>query len=106
MSNSQKTTFSLPNDMDIIDDEAESFFKSIIEHYDGTLEHKIIRATEYLDQLIFNLKYDLINPFSNESRKHYKLAVFTRDILIPELIEAIATARVNEQNPLDIHNWN
>lgn len=102
MNNLQKTTYSLPNDL--LEAEAESFFKSIMDHYNGTMEHRIDRATEFLDELIFNLKYDLINPFSNDSRKYYGLAVFTRHIIIPQVIQALKVEE--DSNPFDIHNWN
>jgi len=105
MNNSQKTIYSLPKGMIQLEVEAESFFKSLMDHYNnGTIEHRIHRTSEFLDELIFNLKYDLVNPFSNDSRKYYQLAVFTKDILIPQVIEALEIEE--NSNPFEIHNWN
>jgi len=102
MKNSEKITFSLHDDMN--NDEAQAFLISIMDHYHGTIQYKIYRTKEFLDDLIFHTKYDLENPFSNNSRKYYDLAVFTRSILIPQLLEALE--KHDNSEPFDVHGWN
>lgn len=88
----------------LFDDEAKAFLHSIMAFYPGTTDEKIKRTVEFLDELIFKTESDLINPFSNKSREYYKLAKYSRKILIPEILLALEV--VKDSNPIDIHDWN
>jgi len=86
------------------DDEAKEFLYSIMSFYPGTTTEKIKRTLEFLDDLIFKTESDLENPFSNSSREYYKLAKYSKKILIPEILTALKM--VNDSDPINIHDWN
>lgn len=86
------------------DSDAREFLFSIMEHYHGSTEERVLRAEEFIDDLIFKTENDLKNLFSNESRKYYKLARYSKRVLIPELLRAIEL--LNESDPFNIHEWN
>jgi hypothetical protein len=88
----------------LFDDEAKEFLYSIMSFYPGTTTEKIKRTVEFLDDLIFKTESDLENPFSNDSRNYYKLAKYSRKILIPEILLALET--VTDSDPFNIHDWN
>ena len=83
---------------------AREFLFSIMSYYNGSTEEKIKRASEFLDDLIFKTQNGLDNPFDNTDRTYYKLAKYSRKILIPELLETMES--VDESDPFDIHEWN
>lgn len=83
--------------------EAKKFLFEILSYYEGTTEKRLERATEFLDGLIFQTKFDR-NPFSNESTKFYYLAEYSKNILIPQIRDSIK--ELEESDPFDIHDWN
>ena len=86
------------------DDEAKEFLYSIMSFYPSTTTEKIKRTLEFLDDLIFKTESDLENPFSNSSREYYKLAKYSKKILIPEILTTLKM--VNDSDPITIHDWN
>jgi hypothetical protein len=86
------------------DEDAREFLFSIMSHYQGTTEERIKRAAEFIDDLIFKTENDLKNPFSNDSRKYYKLARYSKRVLIPEILTALKI--LNDSDPFNIHEWN
>jgi len=83
---------------------AKEFLFSIMAYYNGSTEERIERTIEFLDDLIFKTQLGLDNPFSNEDRTYYKLAKYSRKILIPELLDGIS--KLENSDPFDIHEWN
>jgi len=83
---------------------AREFLFSIISHYSGTTEERIERAIEFLDDLIFKTESGLDNPFNNEDRTYYKLAKYSRGILIPQMLEGLTILK--NSDPFGIHEWN
>ena len=86
------------------EDQAHMFLLGVMNHYRGTPEQKITRATEFLDDLLFFTENDLGNPFSVESRNVYKVAYYSRNILIPKIIEDLQDQE--DSNPFPINDWN
>ena len=73
-------------------------------HYRGTPEQKIKRSVEFLDDLLFFTENDLGNMFSIESRNVYKVAYYSRNILIPRIISDLN--EVENSDPFEINDWN
>ena len=87
-----------------IKDQAEHFLLNVMNHYRGSPEQRIERTTEFLDDLLFFTENDLENPFSSESRNVYKVAYYSRHILIPKIITELND--VDDSNPFPISDWN
>ena len=87
-----------------IKDQAENFLLNVMNHYRGSPEQKIERSVEFLDDLLFFTENDLGNPFSVESRNVYKVAYYSRHILIPKIISDLNDA--DDSNPFPINDWN
>ena len=86
-----------------IKDQAEHFLLNVMNHYRGSPEHRIERTTEFLDDLLFFTENDLGNPFSSESRNVYKIAYYSRHILIPKIISDLNDV---DDSPFPISDWN
>ena len=87
-----------------IKDQAEHFLLNVMNHYRGSPEQKIERSVEFLDDLLFFTENDLGNPFSVQSRNVYKVAYYSRHILIPKIIDGLNDA--DDSNPFPISDWN
>ena len=87
-----------------IKNQAENFLLNVMNHYRGSPEQKIERSVEFLDDLLFFTENDLGNPFSVESRNVYKVAYYSRNILIPKIISDLND--VDDSNPFPINDWN
>tara|TARA_R110002020_G_scaffold444893_1_gene656571 strand:+ start:345 stop:647 length:303 start_codon:yes stop_codon:yes gene_type:complete len=87
-----------------IKDQAENFLLNVMNHYRGSPEQKIERSVEFLDDLLFFTENDLGNPFSVQSRNVYKVAYYSRHILIPKIIDGLNDA--DDSNPFPISDWN
>jgi len=86
-----------------IKDQAEHFLLNVMNHYRGSPEHRIERTTEFLDDLLFFTENDLENPFNSESRNVYKVAYYSRHILIPKIISDLNDV---DDSPFPISDWN
>ena len=86
-----------------IKDQAEHFLLNVMNHYRGSPEHRIEITTEFLDDLLFFTENDLGNPFSSESRNVYKIAYYSRHILIPKIISDLNDV---DDSPFPISDWN
>ena len=86
-----------------IKDQAEQFLLNVMNHYRGSPEQRIERTTEFLDDLLFFTENDLGNPFSSESRNVYKIAYYSRHILIPKIISDLNDV---DDSPFPISDWN
>ncbi|MCH2473938.1 MAG: hypothetical protein MK217_06720 [Gammaproteobacteria bacterium] len=86
------------------EDQAHMFLLGVMNHYRGTPEQKIKRSVEFLDDLLFFTENDLGNPFSPESRNVYRVAYYSRNILIPKILEDLKTQQ--DSNPFPINDWN
>ena len=89
---------------DSFEDQAQSFLLGVMNHYRGTPQQKIERTVEFLDDLLFFTENDLGNPFSVESRNVYRVAYYSRNILIPQIIEDLKNQE--DSNPFPITDWN
>ena len=87
-----------------VKDQAEQFLLNVMNHYRGSPEQRIERTTEFLDDLLFFTENDLENPFNSESRNVYKVAYYSRNILIPKIINDLQEAE--DSNPFPINDWN
>ena len=87
-----------------VKNQAENFLLNVMNHYRGSPEQKIERSVEFLDDLLFFTENDLGNPFSVESRNVYKVAYYSRHILIPKIISDLND--VDDSNPFPINDWN
>ena len=87
-----------------VKNQAENFLLNVMNHYRGSPEQKIERSVEFLDDLLFFTENDLENPFSIESRNVYKVAYYSRHILIPKIITELN--EVDDSNPFPINDWN
>ena len=87
-----------------IQNQAEHFLLNVMNHYRGSPEQKIERSVEFLDDLLFFTENDLGNPFSVQSRNVYKVAYYSRHILIPKIIDGLNDA--DDSNPFPISDWN
>ena len=87
-----------------IKNQAEHFLLNVMNHYRGSPEQKIERTVEFLDDLLFFTENDLENPFSIESRNVYKVAYYSRNVLIPKIIEDLQDQE--DSNPFPINDWN
>ena len=87
-----------------IKNQAEQFLLNVMNYYNGSPEQKIERTVEFLDDLLFFTENDLENPFSIESRNVYKVAYYSRNILIPKIIDDLN--QVDNTNPFPINDWN
>ena len=87
-----------------IKNQAEHFLLNVMNHYRGSPEQKIERTVEFLDDLLFFTENDLENPFSIESRNVYKVAYYSRNVLIPKIIDDLN--QVDNTNPFPINDWN
>ena len=87
-----------------IKNQAEQFLLNVMNYYNGSPEQKIERSVEFLDDLLFFTENDLGNPFSVESRNVYKVAYYSRHILIPKIISDLND--VDDSNPFPINDWN
>ena len=101
MTNDQMTTHGI---FESFEDQAHSFLLGVMNHYRGTPEQKIKRSVEFLDDLLFFTENDLGNPFSPESRNVYRVAYYSRNILIPKILEDLKTQQ--DSNPFPINDWN
>ena len=86
-----------------IKDQAEQFLLNVMNHYRGSPEQRIERTTEFLDDLLFFTENDLENPFNSESRNVYKVAYYSRHILIPKIISDLNDV---DDSPFPISDWN
>ena len=86
-----------------VKDQAEQFLLNVMNHYRGSPEQKVERTTEFLDDLLFFTENDLGNPFSSESRNVYKIAYYSRHILIPKIISDLNDV---DDSPFPISDWN
>ena len=86
-----------------VKDQAEQFLLNVMNHYRGSPEHRIERTTEFLDDLLFFTENDLENPFNSESRNVYKVAYYSRHILIPKIISDLNDV---DDSPFPISDWN
>ena len=86
-----------------IKDQAEHFLLNVMNHYRGSPEQRIERTTEFLDDLLFFTENDLENPFNSESRNVYKVAYYSRHILIPKIISDLNDV---DDSPFPISDWN
>ena len=86
------------------EDQAHMFLLGVMNHYHGTPEQKIKRSVEFLDDLLFFTENDLENMFSTESRNVYRVAYYSRNILIPKIIEDLKNQE--DSNPFPINDWN
>ncbi len=89
---------------DSFEDQAHMFLLGVMNHYHGTPEQKIKRSVEFLDDLLFFTENDLENMFSTESRNVYRVAYYSRNILIPKIIEDLKNQE--DSNPFPINDWN
>ena len=87
-----------------IKNQAEQFLLNVMNYYNGSPEQKIERSVEFLDDLLFFTENDLGNMFSIESRNVYKVAYYSRNILIPKIIEDLQNQE--DSNPFPINDWN
>ena len=87
-----------------IKNQAEQFLLNVMNYYNGSPEQKIERSVEFLDDLLFFTENDLGNPFSVESRNVYKVAYYSRHILIPKIISELND--VDNSDPFPINDWN
>ena len=87
-----------------VKDQAEQFLLNVMNHYRGSPEQRIERTTEFLDDLLFFTENDLENPFNSESRNVYKIAYYSRHILIPKIISDLND--VDDSDPFPIDEWN
>ena len=101
MINDQMNTHGI---FDSFEDQAQSFLLGVMNHYRGTPQQKIERTVEFLDDLLFFTENDLGNMFSIESRNVYKVAYYSRNILIPQIIEDLKNQE--DSNPFPITDWN
>ena len=86
-----------------VKNQAEQFLLNVMNHYRGSPEQRIERTTEFLDDLLFFTENDLGNPFSSESRNVYKIAYYSRHILIPKIISDLNDV---DDSPFPISDWN
>ena len=86
-----------------VKNQAEHFLLNVMNHYRGSPEQKIERSVEFLDDLLFFTENDLGNPFSIESRNVYKVAYYSRHILIPKIISDLNDV---DDSPFPISDWN
>ena len=86
------------------EDQAHMFLLGVMNYYRGTPEQKIERSVEFLDDLLFFTENDLGNMFSMESRNVYRVAYYSRNILIPKIIEDLQNQE--DSNPFPINDWN
>jgi len=86
-----------------IKNQAEQFLLNVMNHYNGSPEQRIERSVEFLDDLLFFTEHDLENPFSSESRNVYKVAYYSRHILIPKIISDLNDV---DDSPFPISDWN
>ena len=86
-----------------VKDQAEQFLLNVMNHYRGSPEQRIERTTEFLDDLLFFTENDLENPFNSESRNVYKVAYYSRHILIPKIISDLNDV---DDSPFPISDWN
>ena len=86
-----------------VKNQAEQFLLNVMNHYRGSPEHRIERTTEFLDDLLFFTENDLENPFNSESRNVYKVAYYSRHILIPKIISDLNDV---DDSPFPISDWN
>ena len=101
MTNDQMTTHGI---FESFEDQAHSFLLGVMNHYRGTPQQKIERTVEFLDDLLFFTENDLGNMFSIESRNVYKVAYYSRNILIPRIISDLN--EVENSDPFEINDWN
>ena len=87
-----------------VKNQAEQFLLNVMNHYRGSPEQRIERTTEFLDDLLFFTENDLENPFNSESRNVYKVAYYSRHILIPKIISDLND--VDNSDPFPINDWN
>ena len=87
-----------------VKNQAEQFLLNVMNYYNGSHEQKLERTTEFLDDLLFFTENDLENPFSIESRNVYKVAYYSRHILIPKIISELND--VDNSDPFPINDWN
>ena len=87
-----------------VKNQAEQFLLNVMNYYNGSPEQKLERTTEFLDDLLFFTENDLGNPFSIESRNVYKVAYYSRHILIPKIISELND--VDNSDPFPINDWN
>ena len=87
-----------------IKNQAEQFLLNVMNYYNGSPEQKIERSVEFLDDLLFFTENDLGNMFSIESRNVYKIAYYSRNVLIPKIIEDLQDQE--DSNPFPINDWN
>jgi hypothetical protein len=87
-----------------IKNQAEQFLLNVMNYYNGSPEQKIERSVEFLDDLLFFTENDLGNMFSIESRNVYKVAYYSRNVLIPKIIEDLQDQE--DSNPFPINDWN
>ena len=85
-----------------VKNQAEQFLLNVMNHYRGSPEQRIERTTEFLDDLLFFTENDLENPFNSESRNVYKIAYYSRHILIPKIISDLNV----DDSPFPISDWN
>tara|TARA_B100000470_G_scaffold193124_1_gene160986 strand:+ start:349 stop:639 length:291 start_codon:yes stop_codon:yes gene_type:complete len=88
------------------EDQAHMFLLGVMNYYRGTPEQKIERSVEFLDDLLFFTENDLGNPFSPESRNVYKVAYYSRNILIPKILEDLQSQEDSNPFPITINEWN
>ena len=86
--------------------QAEHFLLNVMNHYRGSPEQKIERTVEFLDDLLFFTENDLENPFSVESRNVYKIAYYSRNILIPKIIDDLNQVDNTNPFPINDNDWN
>ena len=86
-----------------VKNQAEQFLLNVMNHYRGSPEQRIERTTEFLDDLLFFTENDLENPFNSESRNVYKIAYYSRHILIPKIISDLNDV---DDSPFPISDWN
>ena len=90
-----------------VKNQAENFLLNVMNHYRGSPEQKIERSVEFLDDLLFFTENDLGNPFSVESRNVYKVAYYSRHILIPKIVNDLQEAEDSNPFPInDCNDWN
>ena len=89
-----------------VKNQAENFLFNVMNFYHGTPEQRIERTVEFLDDLLFFTENDLENPFSIESRNVYKVAYYSRNILIPKILQDMHNTENSNPFPVQITDWN